>query len=288
MAKDESADKKSPQAEKHPKDLTPAERRQILTDYVDKRRDNIDAAEREAAKVVQVHNQIPLLAIGMMGIVMSIFFPHSGQVKGIDVLFFTPIAEAMVTTMPERIYIWLALVGGVFFTLGTIFTRQSLIAWLNWFLSGIGMAFSMFAIWMRMSRPPTEPGVGPSFGLIMGAVSSVIIFVTITTIVLRRSPLQIMLATARQEEANRTEEARFAQQRLRVGIKNPGEQNSAFEDDRRARARERAHRIAQNQKGDVNETGHTTGADTAGEQTASSESAESPDSRGAQGTDQAK
>ena len=82
-----------------------------------------------------------------------------------DVLFYSDTAQQYVTTVPERIYMWLALIAAVLLNAATLVTRSALVAYLTWFFSGAAMFYSVFAIWMRQSRPPTEPGVGPSFWL---------------------------------------------------------------------------------------------------------------------------
>ncbi|MFC2698389.1 MAG: hypothetical protein ACFN09_10445, partial [Bifidobacterium dentium] len=104
-------------------------------------------------------------------------------VYGFDVLFYSDRAQEMVTTWPERIYVWLALVGGIFLPIGVIVSRSTLVAWVTWVVSGVGWVFGIFAIWMRQSRPPTEPGSGPSFGLIVGFAAIIVIFATISTVV---------------------------------------------------------------------------------------------------------
>ena len=110
--------------------------------------------------------------------------------RGLDVLFYSDTAQQYVPTVPERIYMWLALIAAVLLNAATLVTRSALIAYLTWFFSGAAMFYSVFAIWMRQSRPPTEPGVGPSFGLIIGTVSVSVVAAALSFVVLRRNSFQ--------------------------------------------------------------------------------------------------
>lgn len=202
-------------------------------------RGDLASAERKAGHFVDYRASLPPMALGMFAVLISFFLPHSGHVLGYDVLFYTPRAEQFDTTMPERIYTWLALLGGVLLVIGTIVSRSWIVAWFNWAFSGVGWWYSACAIWMCQTRPVTSAGAGPSYGLILGCVGMTVVFFTMTFTLFRRTPLQIALARARREEAHRDEESRMAQQRLRTGLVVERTSTDELVDDRRARARER-------------------------------------------------
>lgn len=199
-------------------------------------RDDLSAAERQAGRSVDYSKHLPLMALGFLLPFVAIFMPHSGEVLGFDVLFHTQNAQRFATTNPERIFAWLSLTASLL-TVGTIVSRSWIVAWVNWAFSGVAWWYSIVAIWMRQTRPPTAPGEGPGFGLIMAAVGLVILFATMSAVIFRKSPLQKALAQARREEAHKDEASRLAQQRLRTGLK-PRE-DYVLEDDRRARAKAR-------------------------------------------------
>ena len=234
------------QPAKKPQEMTAEERREALRAFGESKRANINVEERLASRTVVINRQLPFFLLGMLGTLFAIFLPHSGSVYGFDVLFYSDRAQEMVTTWPERIYVWLALVGGIFLPIGVIVSRSTLVAWVTWVVSGVGWVFGIFAIWMRQSRPPTEPGSGPSFGLIVGFAAIIVVFATISTVVFRRSVLQRVLAEIRREEADRDDEVRAAQQHLRTGL--TVQEYREPVDNRRARARERAHQVAENQR----------------------------------------
>jgi hypothetical protein len=198
-------------------------------------------AERRAAGTIVLGSSLPVLLCGMIVVLVSIFMPHSGVVRGYDVLFFSDVAQTYVTTLPERVYLWLALVGGVLMTLGTVVSRSSLVLWINWILTGIGWVYAVLAIGMRQSRPPTEPGDGPSFGLIMGAVGMVVIFIALSARLLRRGAVQKAIAEKRRAEAGKDEESRAAQLVLRTGL--APRDDVDLVDDRRDKVRARRRRL---------------------------------------------
>ncbi|WP_238596867.1 Rv2732c family membrane protein [Corynebacterium heidelbergense] len=203
-------------------------------------RKDLRAAEREAAKVVDYRYQLPLMTTGMMAVLLYFFLPHAGAVMGYDVLFHSAKAGAAHTTYPEYAYATLALIGGLLLTVGTIVSKSWLVAWVNWAVGGIGWWYSILAIWMRQSRPVTDTGVGPSFGLIVGCVGMTLVFGGLTWLLFTKNPLQRALAAARREEASNDAEAQARQQVLRTGIApRPAEE---IVDDRRARARARRQR----------------------------------------------
>ena len=168
----------------------PSKERDRLAAY----RGDLAGAERQASQVVSLGRQQVFMGLGMVGFFLSLFLPHSGKVLGLDVLFYSDTAQQYVTTVPERIYMWLALIAAVLLNAATLVTRSALIAYLTWFFSGAAMFYSVFAIWMRQSRPPTEPGVGPSFGLIIGTVSVSVVAAALSFVVLRRNSFQAALA----------------------------------------------------------------------------------------------
>lgn len=194
-------------------------------------RDDLAGAERKASQTVVLGQARLLMAIGLVGFFVSLFLPHSGEVLGLDVLFFSDTAQKFVTTLPERVYVWLGVIGVVLLNIGTLVTRSSLIALLTWLFSGSALFYSIFAIWMRQSRPPTEPGVGPSYGLIIGAVSVFIVAIAYSFIVLRRSKFQKALARARVEEKEDDRIAKVQESILAAG------RETELVDDRRSRRR---------------------------------------------------
>ena len=175
----------------------------------------------------------------MMGALLAIFLPHSGDVLGFDVLFNSPQAKDLGIEFPERVYAHLLLIGGVLLTIGTIVSRSWIVGWVNWAFTGIGWWYSVLSVWMRQTKPGDHPG--PSYGLILGVVSMTILFGALTWLLLSRTPLQKQLARARREEAHHNDELRSHQQILRTGI--VPREHEEIVDDRRRRVKDRRRRV---------------------------------------------
>lgn len=216
-------------------------------DPLAKYRGDLRAAEVKAAKMLDYRIQLPGIAIGMMLVLVSLFLPHARDVLGLDVLFNSATAQKFQITIPERIYTVLAVIGGVLLTIGTIVSRSWLVAWVNWAFAGVGWWYSIFAIWMRQSRPVTDPAGPPSYGVIMGAIGMTILFIMLTWTLFRRNAFQKALSQAWREEAHNDAALRAEQQVLRTGI-DPAPVPASTDDivdDRRARARRRRERREQ-------------------------------------------
>jgi len=207
---------------------------------------DVAAAEKSAARELTFKGEQVPLGIAMIGFVLSLFFPHSGEVLGIDVLFDSETARFYLTTLPERIYVWAGVVGVVALTVAAIVTRLALVGYLAWFFSGVSLFYSIFAMWMRQSRPPTDPGVGPSFGLIMGAVCVLVAAVSWSFVIVHKSSLQKALDAVRRRGNPRAED-KVAQTQMSILDQearriNEGQDNPLLVDDRRRRAAQRRKR----------------------------------------------
>lgn len=215
-------------------------------------------AERSAAGTIVLGRVTPWLVIGLIMVFVAIFLPHSGKVFGYDVLLFSQRAEDYVTTMPERIYAWLALIGGVLLPLGTLFSKSSVVAWVNWAFAAVGAFYCVLAIGFRNSRPPTEPGSGPSIGLFIGGIGLLVIVFTLSSRLFRRSAVQSAINALRRDAVHRDEDSRAAQQVLRTGLQ--PHDDAVVVDDRRARARARRERAGRDSGADSSDSSGSTGS----------------------------
>lgn len=206
--------------------------------------DDTIAAERAAAATVEFHWQKPALIAAVVLLLVTLALPHSGSIKGLDVLFYTSSARTAGITWIERFYTWIAVLGGVLLPIGTLVSRSMLIAWLNWFFSGIGTLLALMAIWMRQSHSPNDAASGPSFGLLLATLVMAGVVATMSTLVFRRTAFQRDVEQLRRQQANKDDASRLAQHRLRTGL-DQAEQYVEPVDDRRARAKQRARAAAE-------------------------------------------
>ncbi len=200
---------------------------------------DLRSVEKEAAGELQLGFAVAPMAICAIGLVSTFFLPHSGQVLGFDVLFDTDIAEQNFTMVPERIYTIVMLVT-VLLTFATIFTRTSILSFVTWIFSGISAVYSVFAGWMRQSRPPEQLSDGISYGLGIGIFFSLCLLIVMSFVTFKKSRAQTAIESARRKEADEDPVLRAQQQYLRQGvIPNTHTDTSALEDDRRSYSRRR-------------------------------------------------
>ena len=208
-------------------------------------RGDLRSAERRAGGEVDLGRNVIVLAALMVGLAFTFFAPHSGFVLGYDVLLDTEVAHRYFTMLPERIYTSILLVG-VLLVLATILTRSSIVAFVTWVVSCIQAAYSVFAGWMRQSRPPSEASEGIGWGLALGIALSILLAITMSYLVFRRTSFQAALFEARREEVHNDPVLRAQQQYLRSGLIEHTGTDVAMVDDRRERSkRRRAQREAE-------------------------------------------
>jgi hypothetical protein len=239
-----------------------AKRVEAINRYIDDLEDSNDGdlakVERSASVNIILGSAMPVILCGAIVVLVALFMPHSGSVRGYDVVLYSDRAQAFVTTLPERVFTWLALVGGILLPIGTVFSRASLVAWVNWIVSGIGWFYGVLAIAMRQSRPPTEPGEGPSFGLVIEMAAMLIIFIALSTRLLRRGAVQKEIAARRRQEADQDEKTRSEQLVLRTGVAPvAAEEPTEIVDDRRGRAKARREARAARASGSEDSEGST-------------------------------
>lgn len=208
-------------------------------------RGDLRAAERKASGEIQLGKQVVPMGVLLVGLIFTFFAPHSGNVLGFDVLLDTDVARRYFTMVPERIYTIILLVG-ILLVIATILTRSAVVAFVTWTVACIQAVYSVFAGWMRQSRPPSEASEGIGWGLALGIAFSILLAITMCFVVFRKSTFQAALAAARREEVQEDPVLRAQQQYLRAGlIDNTGTDVDAMVDDRRDRSKRRREKRAE-------------------------------------------
>lgn len=195
-----------------------------------------DLAAREKRVSARVHlgPQLWLLVAALVLYVVSLVLPQAGQVRGYEVLFQLEPAQEAGIKVTEYIYSILVFLGvGVLTTL-VLITRRTALASLAWMFTTVGFAYSIFALWLRQTRPTSEDGVEMNIGFWFSLLAVGLAFLAFAFVVLRRSPEQAEIARARAQ-ADSLDEVGRMQQEANFST----EQNPLLQDDRRARASER-------------------------------------------------
>lgn len=215
-------------------------------DHLAEYRGDLRGAEKKLASELNLGFAVVPMGIAAIGLITTYFMPHSGKVLGFDVLFNTDIAQKYFTTTPERIYTVILLIG-ILLTFATIFVRTTALAFVTWAVTCVQSVYSIFAGWMRQSRPPEQPGEGIAWGLALGIFLSIVLAVTMSFVAFRKTNLQKSLAAARRAEADSDPVSRAQQQYLRSGLTPHTVTEVEIVDDRRERVKARREAKARHQ-----------------------------------------
>lgn len=197
---------------------------------------SIELAHREkrAATRLLLGRQLWLFVAALVLYVVSLLLPQAGDVRGFEVLLQLEPAREAGIKITEYVYATLIFLGvGVLTTL-TLITRRTAVATVAWMITTVGLAYSIFAIWLRQTRASSEDGVEMNIGFWLSVLAVALAFFGFAFVVMRRSPEQAKLAQARAESENLDEVGRLQQD---VNI--TAETNPLLVDDRRTRASER-------------------------------------------------
>src|ERR1700739_2974694 len=142
------------------------------TDF-DALRNEIEAAERRVAREIEPGPRALVVAILVVVLLGSFILPHTGSVRGWDVLFSSNGAGAAAVALPSRVFAWLALVFGVGFSMLALLTRWWALAWVALAGAGSADAAGLLAIWSRQTVAAGHPG--PGMGLIAAWVTVIVL-----------------------------------------------------------------------------------------------------------------
>jgi hypothetical protein len=158
---------------------------------------DIEAAERRVAGEIDPGARALVIAIGVFVLLLSFILPHSGGARGLDVLIGgEPAIEAGIT-LPSRVFIWLALVFGVGFSMLALLTRRWALAWIALAGSTVATLLGLLAVWSRQTAPDQYPG--PGVGLILAWIAVAVVTFHWSRAVWVRTALQL----AAEEERRR-------------------------------------------------------------------------------------
>lgn len=159
-------------------------------------RADIEAAERRVAGEIDPGGRGLVVAICVFVLVGSFLLPHTGSVRGWDVLFPGNGTDETLVTLPSQLFMWLALVFGVGFSLLALTTRRWTVAWIALAGSGVASAAGLLAVWSRQTAVHGSPG--PGIGLILGWITVVVLTFHWARVVWSRTALQLAAEAERR------------------------------------------------------------------------------------------
>jgi hypothetical protein len=152
-------------------------------------RAEIEAAERRVAREIDPGPRGFVVAILVFVLLASFILPHTGSVRGWDVLFGTHGAGAAAVALPSRVFAWLALVFGVGFSMLALMTRRWALAWVALAGTSIGSAVGLLAVWSRQTVAAGHPG--PGVGLIVAWITLILLTFHWARVVWSRTIVQL-------------------------------------------------------------------------------------------------
>lgn len=176
-------------------------------------RSEIEAAERRIAREIEPGPRGFVVAILVFVLLGSFILPHTGNVRGWDVLFSSHGAGAAAIALPSRVFTWLALVFGVGFSMLALLTRRWALAWIALAGSALACAAGMLAIWSRQTVSAGHPG--PGVGLFVAWITVILLTFHWTRVVWARTIVQL----AAEEQRRRV----VAQQQSRTLLDTVGD-----------------------------------------------------------------
>lgn len=136
-------------------------------------RTDIEAAERRVVGEIEPGARAFVVAVLVFVLLGSFILPHTGDVRGWDVLFGTHGAPIAAIALPSRVFAWLALVFGVGFSMLALLTRRWVLAWIALAGSALASATGLLAVWSRETVAAGHPG--PGIGLIVAWITVIVL-----------------------------------------------------------------------------------------------------------------
>jgi hypothetical protein len=162
---------------------------------------DIEEAERRVAREIEPGARALVVSILVFVLLGSFILPHTGDVRGWDVLFSTHGAGAAAVALPSRVFGWLALVFGVGFSMLALLTRRWALAWVALAGTAVAGAAGLLAVWSRQTVAPGHPG--PGVGLVVAWITVILLTFHWTRVVWSRTIVQLAAEEQRRRAAAR-------------------------------------------------------------------------------------
>ncbi len=164
-------------------------------------RTDIEAAERRVAREIDPGARALVVSILVFVLLGTFILPHTGVVRGWDVLFGGHAAAAAAVALPSRVFGWLALVFGVGFSMLALMTRRWALAWVALAGSAVASAAGLLAVWSRQTVAAGHPG--PGVGLVVAWITIVVLTFHWARVVWSRTAVQLAAEEQRRRAAAR-------------------------------------------------------------------------------------
>ncbi|WP_395306999.1 hypothetical protein V4U86_16280 [Mycobacterium sp. AMU20-3851] len=163
----------------------------------DQFKDDIEDVERRVASEIDPGARALVVAILVFVVLLSFLLPHTGSARGLDVLVGTDAATADGISLPSRVFVWLALVFSIGFSILALLTRRWALAWIALAGTTVACPAGMLAVWSRQTAGEGMPG--PGIGLIIGWIGVLLLAFHWARVVWSRTALQLAAEAERRQ-----------------------------------------------------------------------------------------
>ncbi|SKR18520.1 putative transmembrane protein [Mycobacteroides abscessus subsp. massiliense] len=160
---------------------------------------DIDAAEKKVAGEIDPGARAMVVAVLVFALLLTFVLPHTGHARGFDVLVNGAIADQEAVRVPSRIFVWLAMIFGVGFSMVALLTRRWVLSWIALAGSFVASVIGMLAIWTRQTAGSGHPG--PGIGLVIAWIAVILLTFHWARVVWSRTAVQLAAEQERREAA---------------------------------------------------------------------------------------
>ncbi len=160
---------------------------------------DIEKAERRVAGELNPGARALVLAVLVFVLLGTFVMPHTGGASGWAVLAGTDDAVRAGVSLPSRVFVWLALVFSVGFSMLALLTRRWVLGWIALAGSAVACVAGMLAVWSRQTAPESYPG--PGFGLVLAWLTVVVLTFHWARAVWVRTAVQLAAGEQRRSAA---------------------------------------------------------------------------------------
>lgn len=191
--------------------------------------------EKRAARKISLHGFRGMLIGALVLWAVSLALPVTSGARGIEVLLLTPTGGTD-ATLAEFVHSVVVFLGVGLFNALLLLTKRTIFSWLGWFFTGVGLFYSMFALWMRQTQDTDNIS---GIGMYVSVAAVILAVIALSSIILRRDPEQTRIAQERAANDNLDEVGEAQRSAMESKRNFAGEDNPLLIDDRRARAAKR-------------------------------------------------
>ncbi|OAN37537.1 hypothetical protein [Mycolicibacterium iranicum] len=161
---------------------------------------DIEAAERRVAREIDPGPRALVIAILVFILLATLFLPHTGGARGLDVVTGSAAASDNGVILPHRVFAIFSVVFGVGFSMLALLTRRWAVAWVALAGSTVASFLGVLALWTRQTAP--DPYPGPGIGLVVAWFAVILLAYNWARVVATRTALHLAAEQYRRDQSS--------------------------------------------------------------------------------------